>query len=160
MYSFPNLESVHCSMSSSVYCFLTCIQISQEEDKVVLYFHLFKNFSQFVVIHTVKGFSIVNEAEVVFYWNSLAFSMIQCMLAIWSLVPLPFLNPAWTSGCSRFTNCWRLAWRILSITLLACEMSSCAVVWTFFHIIFLWDWNENWPFPKTLRVIYKQNTLT
>ena len=57
-----------------------------------------------------------------FFWNSLAFSMIQQMLAIWSLVPLPFLKPAWTSGSSQFTCCWSLAWRILSITLLACEM--------------------------------------
>ena len=45
------------------------------------------------------------------------------MLAIWSLVPLPFLNPAWTSGSSRFTYCWSLASRISSITLLVCEMS-------------------------------------
>ena len=59
-----------------------------------------------------------------FFWNSLPFSMIQCMLAIWSLVPLPFLKPAWTSGSSQFTYCWSLAWRILSITLLACEMSA------------------------------------
>ena len=59
-----------------------------------------------------------------FFWNSLAFSMIQQMLAIWSLVPLPFLKPAWTSGSSQFTYCWSLAWRILSITLLACEMSA------------------------------------
>ena len=59
-----------------------------------------------------------------FLWNSLAFSMIQWMLAIWSLVPLPFLNPAWTSGSSRFIYCWNLAWRILSITLLVCEMST------------------------------------
>ena len=44
--------------------------------------------------------------------------MIQHMLAIWSLVPLPFLKPTWTSGSSRFTYCWSLAWRILSITLL------------------------------------------
>ena len=50
--------------------------------------------------------------------------MIQWMLAIWSLVPLPFLNPAWTSGSSQFTYCWSLAWRIFSITLLACEMST------------------------------------
>ena len=57
-----------------------------------------------------------------FFRNSLAFSMIQGMLAIWSLVPLPFLKPAWTSGRSRFTYCWSLAWRILSITLLACEI--------------------------------------
>ena len=53
------------------------------------------------------------------------------MLAIWSLVPLPFLNPAWTSGSSQFTYCWSLAWRILSITLLACEMS--AIVQEFEH---------------------------
>ena len=46
------------------------------------------------------------------------------MLAIWSLVPLPFLNPTWTSGSSQFTYCWSLAWRILSITLLACEMGT------------------------------------
>ena len=44
-------------------CFLTCIQISQESGKVVWYSHLLKNVSQFVVIHIVKGFSIVNEAE-------------------------------------------------------------------------------------------------
>ena len=47
--------------------------------------------------------------------------MNQRMLAIWSLVPLPFLNPAWTSGSSWFMYCWSLAWRILSITLPACE---------------------------------------
>ena len=41
--------------------------------------------------------------------------------------PLPFLNPAWTSGSSQFMFCWSLAWRILNITLLACEM--CTIVW-------------------------------
>ena len=51
-------------MSGSNYCFLTCIQVSQETGKVVRYSHLLKNFPQFVVIHTVKGFDIVNEAEV------------------------------------------------------------------------------------------------
>ena len=51
-------------MSGSNYCFLTCIQISQDAGKVVWYSHLFKNFPQFVVIHTVKGFGVVNEAEV------------------------------------------------------------------------------------------------
>ena len=59
-----------------------------------------------------------------FFWNSLAFSMISWMLAIWSLIPLPFLNPACTSGSSQFMYCWSLAWRILSITLLACKMST------------------------------------
>ena len=74
--------------------------------------------------------------------------MIQQMLAIWCLVPLPFLNPAWTSGSLWFTYCWSLTWRILSITLLACEMSAVVVVWAFFGIAFLWDWNENWPFQS------------
>ena len=57
------LEPVCCSMSSSNCCFLTRIQVSQEIGKVVWYSYL-KNFPQFVVIHTVKGFSVVNEAEV------------------------------------------------------------------------------------------------
>ena len=51
-------------MSSSNCCFLTCIQISQEADELVWYSHLFKNFPQFVVVHTVKGFGVVNKAEV------------------------------------------------------------------------------------------------
>ena len=58
-----------------------------------------------------------------FLWNSLAFSMIQWKLAISSLVPLPFLNPPWTSGSSRFTYCWSLAWRSLKITFLACSLN-------------------------------------
>src|SRR5574337_1185973 len=64
MYSFSDLEPVCCSMSGSNCCFLNCIQISQEAGKVVWYSHLLKNFSPSVVIHTVKSFSIVNEAEV------------------------------------------------------------------------------------------------
>ena len=63
MYSFSNLEPVCCSMSSSNCCFLTCIQISQEAGQVVWYSHLFQNFPQFIVIHTVKGFVVVNKAE-------------------------------------------------------------------------------------------------
>ena len=51
-------------MSSSNCCFLNCIEVSQEAGKVVWYSHLLKNFPQFVVIHPVNGFSIVNEAEV------------------------------------------------------------------------------------------------
>ena len=64
-------------------CFLTCIQISQEADQVVWYSHLSQNFPQCIVVHTAKGFGIVKKAEIdVFFWNSLAFSMIQWMLAI------------------------------------------------------------------------------
>ena len=79
MYSFLDLEPVCSSMSSSNYCFLTCIQISQEAGQVVWYSHLFTNIPQFVVIHTVKGFDIVNRAEVDVF---LELSMIQRMLAI------------------------------------------------------------------------------
>ena len=64
MYSFPDLEPVCCSSSSSNYCFLTCIQVSQEAGQVIWYPHLLKNFPQFIVIHTVKGFGIVNKAEI------------------------------------------------------------------------------------------------
>ena len=51
-------------MSGSTCCFLTCIQVTQEAGKVVGYSHLLKNFPLFIVTHTVKGFSIVYEAEV------------------------------------------------------------------------------------------------
>ena len=71
--------------------------------------------------------------------------MIQLMLAIWSLVPLPFLNSAWSSqfhillkpGSENFEHYFASMW----------DECRCAVVWTFFGIAFLWDWSENWPFP-------------
>ena len=64
MYSFPDMELVCCSMFSSNCCFLICKHISQEAGKVVWYSHLLKNFPQFIVIHTVKGFGTVNKAEI------------------------------------------------------------------------------------------------
>ena len=77
--------------------------------------------------------------------------MIQQMLAIWSLIPLPFLNPAWTSRSSRFTNCWSLAWMENCEHYFAslCDEYNCVVVWTFSGIAFLWDWNENWHFSRS-----------
>ena len=135
MYSVSYLEPVCCSVSTSNCCFLTCIEVSLEAGQVVWYSHLFKNFPQFVMIHIVKGFSIVNEAEVDAFLEFPCFSMAQWMLAIWSLVTLPFLNPACTSESSQFTYCWNLAWRILKITLLACETR--AVVWWFEHSLVL-----------------------
>ena len=80
------------------------------------------------MIHTIKGFSIVSEAEVDVF-------LIQWVLAMLSLAPLPFLNPAWTSGSSQFTYCWILTWRILSITLGGCEMSE--IMWHFEHSLAL-----------------------
>ena len=82
---------------------------------------------QFVVIYTVKDFGVVNKVEVDVFLEFSWFFYDPTDLAIWFLVPLPFLNLAWTSGVSQFTYCWSLAWRILSISLLACEMS--AIVW-------------------------------
>ena len=80
-----------------------------------------------------------------FFWNSHAFSMIQQTLAIWSLAPLPFLNRAWISICKstvhlllkpgleNFEHYLASMW----------NECSCVVVWTFFGIALLWDWNEN-----------------
>ena len=135
MCSFPNLAPVHSFMSGSSCCFLTCIQISQEAGKVAWYSSLLKNVAQFVVIYTVKGFGLINKAEVDVFLEFSCFFMIKGMLAIWSLVPLPFLNPAWISGISQFMYYWNLAWRILSINLLICEMS--AVVWLCEHSLAL-----------------------
>ena len=63
-YFFPNVEPICYSMPGSNSCLLTCIQISQEAGQVFWYSYLFQNFPQFIVIHTVKGFGIVNKAEV------------------------------------------------------------------------------------------------
>ena len=95
-------------MSSSNYYFLTCIQISQEAGKVVWYSHLLNNFPQFVVIHIVKGFGIVNKVEVDVFLDlsrffddptdvgnlisgSSAFS--KCSLNIWNFTVHILLNP-------------------------------------------------------------------
>ena len=65
MYSFPNLKPVRCSMSGSNCCFLTCIQVSQEAgERQAGEIPICLRSFQFVVIHTIKGFSLVNEAEV------------------------------------------------------------------------------------------------
>ena len=156
-YSFFYLEAVCCSISSSNFCFLMCIQISQEAGQVAWYSRLFQNFPQFVVIHAVKVFGIVNQAEIdVFFWNSLAFSMIQRMLAGWTLVPLPFLKPAWSSGIAWFTYCWSLAWRILRITLLECEIS--AIMRWFEHSLVLplgLEWKLTFSSPVATAVFSK-----
>ena len=99
------------------------------------------------MIHIVKGFGIVNKAEIDVFLD--AFSMIQQMLAIWALVILPFLNLAWTSG-SKFTVHILLKPGLENFEHYFASMwdeCNCAVVWTFFGIAFLWDWNEDWPFP-------------
>ena len=80
-------------MSSPNCCFLTCIQISQDAGQVVWYSHLFQNYPQFIVIHTVKGFGIVNKAEVDVLELSSFFADLADVGNLVPLVPLPFLNP-------------------------------------------------------------------
>ena len=67
MYSFPNLEPVFCSMSSSNFCFLTCIYISQEAGKAVWYSHLLKNFQNFCSDPHSQKFGVVNKVEIDVY---------------------------------------------------------------------------------------------
>ena len=82
------------------------------------------------------------------------------MLAIWSLVPLPFLKPDWTFGSFTvhvllkpclvnlehyFTSVW--------------DECNCVAVWAFFAIAFLWDWNENWPLPVLWPLLSFPNLL-
>ena len=86
-------------MSGLNCCFLTCMQISQEVGQVVWYSHLLKNSPHFVVIHTVKGFAWSVKQRRCF--SGFLLLLIQWMLAIWSFVLLPFLNPVWTSGSSQ-----------------------------------------------------------
>ena len=158
MYSFPNFEPVHCSMSGPNCCFLTYIQFSQEAGKVVWYSHLFKNFPQFVVIHMVKGFCVVNEAEV----NVLEF---PCFLYD------PANVGSLTSGSSAFSKSSLYIWKFSVHVLfkpswkdfehyLASMWNECSkVVWTSFGIAFLWDWNENWPFPVLWPLLSFPNLL-
>ena len=111
-------------------------------------FHFTKNFSQFVVIHTVKSFGIVNEAEVDIFLKFSCFSYDP--MNIGNLIP----------GSSAFSKSSMNIWKFLVHVLLKPGLNdfehyfasmwdecNCVVVWAFFGIAFLWDWNENWPFP-------------
>ena len=122
---------------------------------MVWYSHLFQNFPQFIVIHTIKGFGIVNKAAIDVFLELLLFRWSSDCWQFDPLVPLPFLKPAWTSGSSQFMYCWSLAWRILTITSMWDECN-CVVVWAFFGIAFLWDWNENWPFPVMWPLLFSK----
>ena len=160
MYSFSYLEPVCCSMSSSNCCFLTCIQISQEAGQVVWYSRLFQNFLQFIVIHTVKGFGIGNKAKIDVFLehscflhdpadvgnlisDSSAFS--KSSLNILKFMIQILLKPILENFEHYFASLW--------------EEHSCAVVWAFLCIVFLSDWNENWPFPVLWPLLSFPNLL-
>ena len=147
-------------MSSSNWCFLTCIQISQEAGRVVWYSHLLKNFPRFSVIHTVTGFGIVNKAEVDVF---LEFSCI-----LYDLTDVGNL----ISGSSAFSksslNTWKFSVHILLKPSLkdfehyfASVWNECnwAVAWTFFGIALVWNWNENWPVPVLWPLLSFPNLL-
>ena len=143
-------------LNQSIFPCLVLTVVSWPAGKVMRYSHCLKNFPQFVVIHTVKGFRAANETEE-FFWNSLAFSMIQHMLAIWFLVLLSFQNPALKfsvhvllkPNLDHFEQYFARVW----------DEHNCAVVWTIFGIAFLWDWNENWPFPVLWPLLNFPNLL-
>ena len=160
MYSFSYLEPVCCSLSSSNCCFLTCIQVSQEVSQVVWYSYLFQNFPRFIVIHTATGFGIVNKAEIdVFLELSCFFhdlvdvgnlisgssAISKISLNIWKFMVHVLLKPGLENFEHYFTSVW--------------DECSCAVVWAFFGIAFLRDWNENWPSPVLWPLLRFPNLL-
>ena len=147
-------------MASFNFCFLTCLQVSQESGKVVCYSHLFQNFPVCCDPHSQR------------LWRS-QWSRSRCFSGILLL----FL---WSNGCWQF-DLWFLC--IFSIQLehleflsshtaeellgefwaLLCSMwdeCNCVVIWTFFGIAFLWGWNENWTFLVLWPLLSFPNLLT
>ena len=148
-------------MSSSNCCFLTCIQVSQEAGQVVWYSHLFQNFPQFAVIHTVKGLGVVNKTEIDIFLvfscffddptdggNLISYSSAfsKSGLNIWNFMVHILLKPCLEIFGHYFTS-MRVDY-------------SCVVVWTFFATTFLWDWNESWSFPVLWPWLHIPNLLT
>ena len=128
-------------MSSSNCWFLNWIQISQEAGQVVWYSHLFQNFPQFIVIHTVKGFGIVNKAEIDIFLELSCFfhdladvgKLISCYSAfsktslnIRKFMVHILLKP----GLENFKHYFASMW----------DECNCVVAWAFFVIAFLRNW--------------------
>ena len=148
-------------MSYSNCCFLTCMQISQEAGKVIWYSHLLKNFPQFAVIHAVKGFGVVSKAEVDVFLELFCFfydpthvgnlisgfsAFSKSSLNIWKFSIHILLKP----GLGNFEHYITSVW----------DECNCAVVWAFFGIAFLWDWNENGPSAGLWPLLSFPNLLT
>ena len=134
-FSVIRLQMTNCFMPSTNCCFLSCIQVSQETGMVVWCSHPFQNFPVFCDPYIQRLWHNQKSRSRCFFLEFSCVFWIQRVLAIWSLVPLPFPNPACISGISWFMHCWSLAWRIFSIILLTYEMS--AIVWWFEHSLAL-----------------------
>ena len=155
MYSSSCLEPVCYSMSSSNCYFLTCIQVSQEAGQVVWYSHLFQNFPQFIVIHTVKIFGIVNKADVCLKLScffddppdvgnlisgSSAFSKNNLNISKF------MVHVLLKAGLENFENYFTRMW----------DECNCAVVWTFFGTAVLWDeWKLTFSSPLSTAELSK-----
>ena len=146
MYSFSYLEPVSCSMSRSNCCFLTCIEVSQGQARwsgIPIFFKIF----QFPVIHTVKGFGIVNKTEIDIFMelscffhdpadvgnfisDSSAFSITS--LNIWKFKIHTLLKPPLENFKNYLTGMW--------------DEWYCVVVWAIFGVAIIGFWSENWPF--------------
>ena len=154
MYSFSYLEPVFCSTSSSTCYLLTCIQISQEAGQLILYSYLFQNFPQFIVIHTVDDFGIVNKAEIYVFLEipcifddpadignliSGSSAFYKTSLNIWKFMVHILLKPYLENFEHYFTSVW--------------VKCNCVVVWAFFGIGMktdLFQWYSQYCFPNLL----------
>ena len=119
-----------------------------------------ENFPQFLVIHTVKGFGIVYKAEIDVFLELFCFfddpadfcnlisgssAFSKTSLNIWKFTVHFLLKP----GLENFEQYFPSVW----------NECNCAVVWAFYGIAFLWDWNENWPFPVLWPLLSFPNLL-
>ena len=145
-------------MSGSNCCFLSCVQISQEAGKVVWYSHLFQNFPQLVVIHTIKGFSIANEADVFLEFScflydpmntgNLLSAFSKCSLYICKFLVQVLLKPSLKDFERYLASMW--------------TEHDCMVVWIFFGIGMKTDLfqacGQCWVFQICWHILY--STLT
>ena len=154
---YLDLEPVCCSLSSSVASWPTYRFLRRQVrwSGIPISFRIF----QFVVVHTFKGLGIVSKAvdillELSWFFNdpmdvgnlisgSSAFS--KSSLNIWEFTVHILLKP----GLEDFEHYFASMW----------DECNCVVVWTLFGIAFLWDWNENWPFPVLWPLLSFPNLL-
>ena len=137
MYSFSHLEPVCCSMSGSNCCLLTCIWASKEGGQVVWYSHHFQNFPHFVVVHTVKGFDIVNKA------------VVDVFLELSCFFHDPVDAGSLISGSSAFSNSSLHIWKF-SIQM------SCSLAWKFEHYLANVKWVQLW---SSLNILWHRLSL-